>query len=108
MRGDVLFPVFVQAWRACVTRPTRRSREPDYMQVDQISSTHRRERQGMKVVSNHLANPYGTGDRRGQRSVLSLLAPQCRVVFFQLHIGRALLARPNSYTALNNLGPETI
>jgi len=62
----------------------------------------------MKVVSNHLANAYGTGDRRGQRSVLSRLAADCRVVFFQLHIGRALFAQPNLYTALNNLGPDTI
>src|SRR5580658_2575552 len=62
----------------------------------------------MKVVSNHLANAYGTGDRRGQWSVLSRLAADCRVVFFQLHIGRALFAQPNLDTALHNLGPHTI
>src|SRR4029077_16286824 len=78
------------------------------MEVDQIPRTHCRERQVMKVVSNHLANAYGTGDRRGQRSVLSRLAADRRVVFFQLHVGRALFAQPNRYTALNNLGPKTI
>jgi hypothetical protein len=62
----------------------------------------------MKMVSNHLANAYGTRDRRGKRSVLSRLAADCRVVFFELHIGRALFAQPNLYTALNNLGPDTI
>src|SRR6516162_350652 len=78
------------------------------MNVDQILRTHRRQRQVMKVVSNHLANAYGTGDRSGQRSVLSRLAADCRVVFFKLYIGRALFAQPNLYTALNNLGPGTI
>jgi len=62
----------------------------------------------MKIVSNHLANAYGTRDRRGKRSVLSRLAADCRVVFSELHIGRALFAKPNRYTALNNLGPDTI
>src|ERR1700720_332282 len=78
------------------------------MNVDQILRTHRRQRQVMKGVSNHLANAYRTGDRRGQRSVLSRLAADSRVVFFQLHIGRALFAQPNLYTALYNLGPDTI
>src|SRR6184192_4200135 len=78
------------------------------MDVDQIPRTHRRERQVMKVVSNHLANTYGSSDRRGQLSILSWLAAQCRVVFFQLHVGRVLLAGPNFYTAFNNLRPETI
>jgi hypothetical protein len=62
----------------------------------------------MKVVSNQLANADGTRDGLGQWSVLSRLAAQSRVVFFQLHIGRALFARPNFYAALNNLGPKTI
>jgi hypothetical protein len=62
----------------------------------------------MKVVSNHLADAYGTSDRRGQRSVLSRLVAQGRVVFFQLHIRRARLAQPNFYTTVNNLGLETI
>src|ERR1700727_1501324 len=78
------------------------------MSVDQILRTHRRQRQVMKVVSNHLAHSYGTGDRRGQRSVLARLAADGRVVFFQLHIGRALFAQPNLYTALNNLALDTI
>src|SRR5258708_10964465 len=78
------------------------------MDVDQIPGTPRRERQVVKVVSNHLANAYGTGDCRGQRSVLSRLAADCRVVFFQLHIRRGLFAQPNLYTTLNNLGPDTI
>src|SRR5439155_2864968 len=78
------------------------------MDVDQIPRTHRRERKVMKVVSNHLATANGSRDCWGQRSILSRLAAQCRVVFFQLHVGRVLLAGPNFYTALNNLGPETI
>src|ERR1039457_6263547 len=78
------------------------------MDVDQISRTHGREREVVKVVSNHLANTYGSSNRRGQRSILPLLAPQCRVVFFRLHIRSVLLARPNFYTALKNLGADTI
>jgi len=31
VRGDIFFPIFVQTWRTCVTRPARRSREPDYI-----------------------------------------------------------------------------
>jgi hypothetical protein len=78
------------------------------MAVDQIPRTYRREWQATKVLSNHLANAYGTCDSHGQRSVLSWLVAECRIVFFQLHIGCALFAQPNLYTALNNLGPETI
>src|SRR5260370_34106012 len=78
------------------------------MDVDQILRTHLRERQILKVMSNHLANAYGTGDCRGQRSVLSRLAADCRVVFFQLYIRRGLFAQPNLYTTVNNLIPDTI
>src|SRR5271155_4092988 len=108
MGGYVLFPVFVQARWACVTRPTRCGRESDYMHVDQILRTHLRERQVSKVVSDHLANAPGTGERMGKWSVLSRLAAQCGVIFFQLYIGRALVSRPNLYAALNNLGLKTI
>src|ERR1700739_294384 len=78
------------------------------MDVDQIPCTHRGERQGMKVGGDHLANTCGSSDRRGQRSVLSLLPAQGRVVFFQLHIGLVLLAGVNVYTTLDNLGPDAI
>ena len=108
MRGDVLFSVFMQARWTRVARPTRRSREPYQMEVDQIPRTRFREWQAMKVLGNHLADANGTSDRRGQRSILSRLVAQGRVVFFQLHIRRALLAQPNLYTTLNNLGPKTI
>src|SRR5271154_359452 len=108
MRGYVLFPFFVQARWSCVTRPTRCSRESDYMHVDQIPCTHRRQRQVSKVVGNHLASAPGTGERLGKWSVISRLTAQCSVVFFQLNIGRALVGRPNLYAALNNLRLKTI
>src|ERR1700677_573515 len=78
------------------------------MDIDQISGTQCGERQVLQVVSNHLANPDGTGDCRVQRSILSRLASDCRVVFFQLYIRRGLFAQPNLYPALSNLGPCTI
>jgi hypothetical protein len=60
------------------------------------------------MVSDHLANAHRVDDRLVKWSVLSPPATKCRVVFFQLYIGRTFVGRPNSYTALNNLGPQAI
>src|SRR5437763_13898977 len=112
MRGDVLFSVFVQTRRAGVTGAARRGRESDYMPVDQILRTHLRERQVSQMVGNQLANAYVdisvAGDRLGQRSVLSRLAAQCGVVFFQLEIWGALIGGAIFCTSPISLLPPTI
>jgi phosphoribosyl 1,2-cyclic phosphodiesterase len=108
MRDNIFLAIFMQARRARIAWPPRRSRKPDHVQVDKILCTHSGEWQISKMVSNQFANPDAAGDRPWQWSILSPLPAQCRVVFFQLHIRSAVIAGPYLDTTFNNFSVKTV
>src|SRR5579885_2379131 len=86
MCSYIFFPVLVQTWRTCVTGTAGRSCESNYMQIDQVLGSQLRERQVTKMVGDQFASPYAARDLPWQWRVLSLLAAESSVVFFELYV----------------------
>src|SRR5579872_4162448 len=104
MRGDIFFSILVQAWRTCVARAAGSSCKADYMHVDQVLGSDLGERQVAEMIRDQLANSDRGSDCVGQGGVFALLAAERGVVFFQLHVGRALAGELNFYAAFDDLG----